>query len=438
MKHIEQLREIAPYIQAHQNTTMVILLSGEVQQLSHYHSIIKDILLLHSIGVRLVLVFGCRPQIDAALSNANISSEIINGRRITNADQIDTIIGAVATMQLRHNCLFSATANVAPLPSTMTSLVWGNWIAAQSVGIVDGIDFGHTGKVRKLDTTSIEQLLDSGQIVACHSLASTSLGELCNLSSEDIAEALARSIHADKLILFARTEGLDQLMSSANFIDFRELGNMLPDITSDDQKSLLQLAINACIWKVRRVHLINSHQEGALLKELFTRDGSSLMVTDGTHQKFTQAKPEQIPAIHELIRPMEEQGFLRIRDLDMLEQQIEDYYLLNLDQAIIGCAALHPLSETIAELACFVIAPEYQGMHKGFHFLTLLEQQARRMNITTLAVLTTQTKGWFEEHGFVPAEKTDFGDLFASKRFDPCRNARLFTKNIKDTHGHTT
>ena len=432
MNHIQQLREIAPYIRAHQNSTLVVLFSGEVQQLPHYPSIIKDLLLLHSIGVRLVTVFGCRPQINQALQSAGLESNIVNGKRVTNAEHLDTIISVVAKMQMRHTALFTATARATILPSQSTSLAWGNWITAQPIGVLEGVDFAHTGKVRKTDVDNIEHLLDGGHIVAIHPLAASRLGDLYNLSSEDIAGQLARKLNTDKLIIFTDKLQLPESITKPGaFVDCAKLDKLLPSVNNQGHQSLLQLAIDVCRAKPQKVHFIDTEHDGALLKELFTRDGSSLMVTSGNHERLQQAHSKLIPEIHELIKPMEKMGYLRPRDLEMLEKQVHDFYVLLLDETIIGCASLHKKDNGLAELACFVIAPEYQGKRKGFRLLSLVEQQAIKMNISQLVVLTTQTNDWFEEHGFNAANKKDFAGLFDEEQLDACRNARLLIKTIR-------
>lgn len=431
MDHIQQLREIAPYIRAHQNTTLVVVLSGEVQQLPHYPSIIKDLLLLQSIGVRLVCVFGCRPQISQALQAASLESAIVKGKRVTQAEHLDVIIPVVATMQLRHTALFTATARVAPLPSHTTSLVWGNWVTAQPIGVLEGVDFARTGKVRTTDVGTIEQLLDGGHIVAIHPLAASRLGDIYNLSSEDIAEQLVHSLKPDKLIVFAdRMQLPESITEPGSFVDSARLAQLLPSVSDHTHASLLQLAINVCQQQAQRVHFIDSALDGALLTELFTRDGSSLMVTSSSHERLQQAQSQHIPAIHELIKPMEQLGYLRPRDVETLEKQLHDFYILLLDEAIIGCASLHKKGNGIAELACFVIAPAYQGKRKGFQLLSLIEQQATDMAITQLVVLTTQTRDWFEGQGFQLAQKQDFTKLFESEELDACRNARLLVKSL--------
>src|SRR5690606_19680182 len=184
----------------------------------------------------------------------------------------------------------------------------------------------------------------------------------------------------------------------------RQASERLNDNTvTGHDAALLKAACDACVKGVRRAHIISYAEDGALLEELFTRDGSGTLVSGDNYEQIRQARVEDIGGILELIQPLEEQGVLVRRSREMLETEIDRFVVAERDGTIVGCAALYNYpDEGAGELSCFAVDPSYRRAGRGDDILAMVEKLARSQGIRKLFVLTTQTEHWFRERGFEP------------------------------------
>ena len=228
-------------------------------------------------------------------------------------------------------------------------VVSGNFVTAKPLGVLDGKDFQHTGGIRKIDSKAVHQLLDSGYIVLMPCLGLSPTGEVFNLEVEELATYTAAHLKAEKLILYGSHQGLtnekDELVSSLPPSAAKQCLKQLDDDKDAGLKLLLSAAIGACAGGVERAQLISYKEDGSLLLELFTRDGSGTMVCRDRYEEIRTATIEDVTGILALIRPLEKQGVLRRRSRKELEREIDLFRVIDLDGTIIGCAALHPFRE---------------------------------------------------------------------------------------------
>ncbi len=118
-----------------------------------------------------------------------------------------------------------------------------------------------------------------------------------------------------------------------------------------------------------------------------------------------RATIDDIGGILELIRPLEQQDILVRRSREQLEMEINKFTIIERDNLTIACAALYPFpEETIGEMACLVVHPDYHSSSRGEILLQRVASQARQMGLQKLFVLTTRSIHWFQERGFTPAE----------------------------------
>jgi len=430
--YVNWFRNSAPYIHANRNKTMVLMLGGEAAQHGHFNDIIHDIALLHSLGVKLVIVQGSRPQIDQRLQAAGIKSEFHRDLRITDQASLDCVKAATGSLRSEIEALLSMGLANSPMHGARLRIASGNLITAKPVGILDGIDFQFTGEVRRVDCEGIRHQLDDGSIVLLPPLGYSRTGEVFNLSSEDLATEVAIALQADKLILMYGEQGV--INSSGELI--RELNTEETEqLINDEQQCLeiqrhLKAAYRACHAGIQRTHLVSFAEDGALLSELYSRDGSGTLVTVQSYEQIRPAQASDAAGIIELIRTQEEKGVLVRRSRERLESEIEQFTVIERDDTIIGCAALYPFEDnTSAELACVVVHPDYQRANRGEQLLNQVVEQARQQNLKRLLVLTTQTAHWFIERGF---EKTSVDSLPESKRslYNWQRNSSVFERAI--------
>ena len=428
-EHIRWLRNTAPYINAHRGKTFVLMLGGAVAQHENFPNIIHDIALLNSLGVRLVLIHGSRLQIDQRLSRAGLDSVFHEGLRITDNAAMEHVKDAAGSLRAQIEALLSMGLPNSPMQGSRMRVCSGNFVTARPIGVVNGIDFHHTGRVRRVDASGINQQLADGSIVLLSPLGYSPTGEIFNLALEDIAVQCAAAIGADKLVLFGGPAGV--LADDGTLIRQCAAGEIdeLP-VADPQQASLLQSAKRACLTQVERCHIISYEDDCALLQELFTHDGCGTLVANDDYELSCEASIDDVGGILELIEPLEQQGALVKRSRELLETEISQFRLLVRDGRIIACAALYPfLDDRCGEIACIVSHPDYRGGKRGQRLLKTLEQEARSQGLDRVFVLTTQTAHWFVEQGFVEADQ---GALPSAKQslYNLQRNSKVFVKTL--------
>ncbi len=425
-------RHSSPYINAHRGRTVVLTIGGDAIAHDNFINIIHDIALLSSLGVRLVVVFGARPQIQERLDSAGVESSFHRGLRMTPEDQLPLVLQAVGGLRAHLESQLSMGLVNSPMHNARIRVSGGNFVTARPVGVLDGVDFGYTGRVRRVDVAGIEKLLELGHIVLLPPQGYSPTGDTFNLSYEDVGSQVAAALQAEKLIIFIDDQGLLEADGSLiRELSARQASEQLAQgaVTGHDA-ALLKAACDACVKGVRRSHIISYVNDGALLEELFTRDGSGTLVSGDHYEQIRQARIEDIGGVLELIQPLEEQGILVRRSREMLETEIDRFVVAERDGTIVGCAALyHYPEEGAGELSCFAVDPNYRRAGRGDDILAMVEKLARSQGIARLFVLTTQTEHWFRERGFLPSTVQELpGPKLAS--YNTQRNSKVFVKTL--------
>ncbi len=421
-------RGSTPYISAHRGKTFVVFLGGDALAHSNLANIVHDLALLNVLGVRLVIVHGGRPQLDAAFSDSHFHA----GRRITSASQMLEINGIYGALRAKLEALFSTGLPNTPLHNVEITLVSGNFVAAQPIGIIDGIDHQCTGRLRSAHVDALQQLLDSQAIVLQSPVGFSASGQAFNLAAEELAAELAAALGADKLIMFNDPGHLanddNQRISRVTPNLLNELCGGLDPVTA----ARCQALVSANTHGVERGHLIAFANDGALLQELFTADGIGTQVSTHDEDLIRQAQLEDVADIVEIIRPLEDDGVLVPRSRTQLEQEISHFFIAELDGIVVGCCAVYVFADT-AELACVAVHEhyrhQYSNMGIGSALLETAEQAAAAQGANSLFVLTTQTQEWFVSHGFAP---TDVESLPSSKQslYNWQRGAAVLQKHL--------
>jgi amino-acid N-acetyltransferase len=417
--HVAWFRSSAPYIHAHRGKTVVVLFGGGAVENDSFHHLVNDIALLGSLGVRLVLVHGARPQIERQLKTLDIRSEFVDGLRITTPDAITGVEQAVGQVRMIIESTLSMGLPNTPMADAAVRVVSGNFVTAQPYGIRDGVDYCQTGNVRNVDADAIREQLDQGNMVLASPIGYSPTGEIFNLRAEDVATDIAIALNADKLIFVMETigvingkgESLHQLNLPQAEQWFRQHAKGNRQLTAQevhDTQSHLDNAAHACRGGVRRVHLVSRNIDGSLLLELYTRDGVGTLVTADYYEGLRTATIDDIGGILELITPLEEQGALVKRSREQLELDIHNFTVIERDGMIIACAALFCFDiEKACELACLAVHTDYQEHGRGNELMQHIEWQARKQHMEEMFTLTTQTMHWFRERGFTEIKPED-------------------------------
>lgn len=433
---VDCFRGSSPYIHAHRGRTFVIVFGGEAVEDGVFPNLVHDIALLQGLGIRLVLVHGTRPQIEQRLNVRGAQMQYINGLRVTDDAALACVKEAAGAVRVEIEALLSMGLANSPMAGAKIRVASGNFVTAKPIGVRDGVDYGHTGEVRRIDTGAIRQQLEAKAIALIPPLGYSPTGEIFNLSAADVAASVATALGADKLIALVEGKGLTNTRNRliTNIIT-REAEAILTrrKHLPEDVEQHLCAAIKACRRGVKRIHLLGRQLDGVLLRELFTRDGAGTLITAEPYEDTRTASIEDAGGILELLAPMEEEGKLVRRSRDLLETEIDRFTVVERDGMVIACAALYPYQqEAMAELACLAVHPDYQHNKRGDALLQHLEGRARAQGIGSLFVLTTQAAHWFRERGF---ESSSLQKLPMEKRqlYNYRRNSKVFMKKIVDS-----
>ncbi|MEE2766715.1 MAG: amino-acid N-acetyltransferase [Pseudomonadota bacterium] len=432
-RFVNWFRDAAPYIQAHRDRTFVIYFSGEAVADGSFSQTIHDFAILNSLGIRLVLVHGMRPQINQRLEAAGLEPSYHKGIRITDTASLQCVKEAAGTVRIEIEALLSMGLSNSPLTGTRTRVCTGNFVTARPLGVKDGIDFCHTGEIRRIDCQSIGEKLNHNNIIVVSPIGNSPTGEVFNLSAESLSVRIAVELVADKLIFLTEAA-----------MPLGEPENPIRQLTTIEAKGIfcrdhgfdkitqrhLELAVEACDAEVGRVHLINRRSDGAIFEELFSRDGVGTLVSSTPFEVMRTATLQDLAGILDLITPLEQQGVLVKRGREVLETEIGRFTVIDRDGLIIGCAALYPFaSDQAGELGCIAIHDEYAGAARGTSLLEYVEKSARSLALNQLFVLTTQATHWFRERGF---ELAGIDSLPTEKQglYNFSRNSKVLCKKV--------
>ncbi|MEM1189051.1 MAG: amino-acid N-acetyltransferase [Pseudomonadota bacterium] len=422
-------RNTAPYIKAHRGSTFVLLVPGEAWTGDALTGLLHDVALLSSLGVRLVLVHGSRPQIEGRLREAGIESRFQGGRRVTDAAMIPFLAQAVGAQRLELEALLSMGLPNSPMQDARLRVGTGNYVIAQPMGVIDGVDHQFTGQVRRIDDEGIRSLLDRGSVVLLSAMGYSPTGEAFNLTSEDVATSAAVALGAEKLIVLSAGEGVHVQGQLLRQCVAEEVPGL--DITDEREANLLAVAAGACQRGVPRCHIVGWDDPDALLTELFSTDGSGTLVTRRAYERSRWATINDVADIIELLQPLENAGVLLRRSRERLEAEVDHFRIFERDGRMTACGALYPFAEQgSAEIACVVTRPDYRGEGRATQLLRELEAEARAQGLREVFVLTTQTAHWFIEQGFSP----DSLDSLPPQRqalYNLQRNSKVFRKTLQ-------
>ena len=424
---IDWFREASPYINAHRHRTVVLCLPDHLLGSRMFRALAHDLTLLTHLGLRLVLCFGLRAQVDAGLLGSS-TSRFVDGRRVTDDVALEAIITAAGRTRIELESHLSMALPNTPMAGARLSVCSGNLVSGQPFGIHDGVDFLHTGSVRDVQTDAIRSLLENGQLVLLPPLGYSLTGEVFNLPAEEVATETAIALQADKLIFFvaALPQGRDgKSVRQANAQRIETLGSRQSDA---DLGRTLARAARACRRDVSRVHLLDAADPSALLQELFTRDGSGTLITAELWETVRPATIRDVGGIIELISPMQESGALATRSREQLELDIERFVVTVRDNTVVACAALY-VEGISAEIACVATHAAYRGEGRADRLLGHLEREAASAACRQAVLLSTRAAHWFVERGYREVSPAELPERRRAS-YDTARNSKVFLKTL--------
>ncbi len=432
-------RHVAPYIHAYRGKTFVVAITGELIAAGKLDRFAQDVAILHAMGIKLVLVHGFRPQVNEQLRVKGHPARYSHGMRITDAVALDCAQEAAGQLRFEIEAAFSQGLPNTPMANAIVRVVSGNFLTARPVGIVDGVDFMHSGVVRKVDSTAMRKAIDTGALVLLSPFGFSPTGEAFNLSMEDVATSAAMALQADKLLFITEIPGIHEkaddpespIDTELALADAERLLAALPAPTQpSDPAFYLRHCVKACRGGVERSHILPFAEDGALLLEVFTHDGIGTMVVDEKLESLREASADDIGGILQLIEPFESDGTLVKRSRTEIERDIGHYTVIEHDGVIFGCAALYAYPESrTGELAALTVSPNVQGQGDGERILKRVEQRAKAMGLESIFVLTTRTMHWFIKRGFASVDP-DWLPEARKRKYNWDRRSQVLVKKL--------
>ena len=435
-------RAVAPYIHMHRGKTFVVGVVGEAIAAGKLGNIATDLALIQSMGVKIVLVHGFRPQVNEQLRAKGHEARYSHGLRITDDVALDCAQEAAGQLRYEIEAAFSQGLPNTPMAGSKVRVISGNFLTARPMGIIDGVDFKSTGVVRKVDVAGISHSLDTGALVLLSPVGFSPTGEAFNLSMEEVATSVAMALQADKLMFLTEKPGVrirplepeaedNPIDTEIPLAEARALMARLPMPEKPlDVGFYLRHCVTACEHGVERSHILPYAMDGALLLEVYVHDGIGTMVVDEKLESLREATHDDVGGILQLIEPFEKDGTLVKRSRTEIERDIGAYSIVEHDGVIFACAALYPYPEAkTGEMAAVTVSPQSQGQGDGEKILKRIEQRAREMGLTSIFVLTTRTMHWFIKRGFRQVDP-DWLPEARKRKYNWDRKSQVLVKNL--------
>lgn len=433
---VDQIRQVFSYVERFKGGLFVIKIDFSIATHPLFPSLVVDIANLHRMGIRVIIVAGARQRIDEILAVQGITSRRAGHVRISAPGEMPAI---------KMAAFDAATKIMTELSASGCSAVIGNWVRARSMGVVDGIDYLNTGRVEKVREDLITHVLSEGLIPIFPCIGWSAVGEPYNLSSDELAGLLGRSLRADKVFYVIDSAGIESSGYAIPEGVERDPDGRISNLRLDQAQAMLELnrdrgdaawydvlshAYETCRGGVRRVHIIDGRVEGVLLREVFTNLGSGTMIYANDYESIRAMRREDISDVLRVMRPFIRSGTLVSRDSVSLEKLLDDYVVYEIDGIVHGCGALTEQDSGVGEIAGIAVDNNFSHLGIGKRIVTFLMELARERGYYRLFLLTTHSSDWFVQLGFRPA-KVD--ELPARRRagYDTTRNSRVMIYDVR-------
>ncbi|MDR2575000.1 MAG: amino-acid N-acetyltransferase [Treponema sp.] len=447
LSQVDLIREAFHYKSRFEGSTMVFKIDCPVTEDPCFPWLVKDLALLAQTGFKVVIVPGAKEAIDRVLQQQNIASAF-------NFDSAEPVrITDARAMPFVEMAAFHVATRFMPfLSGSRVDAIIGNFVRARGLGVVDGVDMGHTGAVDKIFTESISKVLNQGAIPILPCIGWSPAGKAYNVPSDEIALAVSSALGANKLFIVSAHNGIrGEINPFPENIETRDDGSIVRLTPMDTEKIIsalvsansgkaqghfpppllreLRLALSACRAGVDRVHLIDGREEGAVLKELFSNLGVGTMIYTDEYESIKPLRSRDLPDVLRIMEPLMKSGVLIRRTAEQIQEKRDDYAVFEIDGSVHACGALHNWDENQGEIAAVASDPMYSGMNLGRRVVGYLIEKARKKGMNRVFVLTTVTQDWFEALGFREARLESLPEK-KRKVYDQSRKSKVYALEL--------
>ena len=423
---VSDLRGILTYIPGFREKTFVIALDGAIIADDNFPNLVLDLAVLRSLSIRIVLVHGAAQQMRELSAASGVAISNADGIGITDADTLK--LALTAANRNTHEVLEA-------LASGDLRACYTNAVIAHPYGIVGGVDRLFTGRVERVDTEFLSQLLDKGVIPVIAPLGFDGDGRTFRVNSDGVAMEVAEALKAAKLIYVTDETVFKKAGKKVHQISVTDAEDFFKKHKAEMHENLsskFEHSIRACRNGVSRVHIIDGRVDEALLTEMFSNEGIGTMIYANEYQAVRRAMKKDVRAIRNLIRESVEQEELVKRTRHDILSQIGDYYVFQIDGNIVGCVALHiqPGGDK-AELACLSVSSAHENMGIGQKLMLFAENAAHEKGVKTIFLLSTRTFNYFQQKGgYKEGILSDLPPARREKYGNSKRNSKILVKTL--------
>jgi amino-acid N-acetyltransferase len=423
---LTDLRAILQYVPQFREKTFIIAVDGGIVTDENFANILLDIALLRSLNIRVVVVHGAAEQIAALAHKQNVEPSNLDGTGVTDAATLQLAIEAAN--RVMHEILGGLSANDLGAVAT-------NAVVTVPLGIIHGVDHQFTGKVERIDTTLLEPLLNQGIVPVVSPIGFSTEGKAYRINSDNVALTVAIALKAVKLIFITPQDGLQyngQLIRHMVVTDLQKLLQSAPGGFAPEMVSKASHAVAACSAGVARVHIVDGHQDEALLAEVFSSEGTGTLIYVNEYEQIRPARKKDIRAIQQLTKKAVEAEELLPRTRSEMEKNLSEYYIFEIDNNPVACVSLHVYAgQQKGELAGLYVEPSHGHQGIGQKLVRFVEDKAREMGLSELIALSTQAFTYFElKSGFVQGTVDDLPPARREKYNQSGRNSRVLIKKL--------
>ena len=424
---LTDLRGILQYIPRFREKTFLVSIDGAIVTDENFANILLDVNVLRSLNIRVVIVHGAAAQIQTLADAQGIKPSNLDGAGVTDAETLK--LSLTAANRLTHEILEGLSANDLRAATT-------NAVIAHPMGIIHGVDHLFTGKIERVDTELLQTLLNQGVVPVVPPLGFDGDGKTYRVNSDHVAVAVAQALNATKLIFITTSDGLIHQGEVIRQMLASDLDQILANKKVEFPPEQLSKAIHAaaaCSAGVPRVHIINGRVDEGLLAEVFSNEGIGTLIYANEYQQVRRAMKKDVRSIMHLTKDSVAAEELTKRTRVAIEQQLNDYYIFEIDKNPVACVALHVYSEqNKGELACLYVSPSHENQGIGRKLIQFVENKARELGLSELITLSTQAFTYFQSKGgFFEGTPDDLPPARREKYDASGRNPKVLVKTLK-------